>query len=80
MVRRQQRALQLLGGNQNLEVDDMAFVEFAQQYGEKLKQKHAGGQDVDFCTVRSDITNPGCEVAFCRLYLNRTKTKMRWNI
>jgi hypothetical protein len=30
-------------GNQDLKVDDTIFVEFMQQYDEKVKQKHADG-------------------------------------
>ena len=40
-------------GNQNLEVDDMIFVEFVQQRNEKIKQKHADGQAADVCVTLS---------------------------
>ena len=36
-------------GKQDLEIDDMVFVEFMQQNGEKIKQKHADGQAADVC-------------------------------
>ena len=36
-------------GNQDPEVDDVAFVHFMQQYGEKDRQKRTDGQTADVC-------------------------------
>jgi hypothetical protein len=38
-------------GNQDLEVDDTIFVEFVQQYDEKIKQKHAAGEPQMFAML-----------------------------
>ena len=40
-------------GNQDLGVDDTVFVEFMQQYDEKIKQIHTGGQAADVYVLKN---------------------------